>query len=100
MWTCVGMTYTVCECSAYRCVLYVASLFRVMCCCYRYLCRMEEMRQSLHIVHQCLNKMPEGEVKVDDAKICPPSRSEMKVCLDAPLCANAVLVSVRILWKL
>eukprot|EP00731_Ephydatia_muelleri_P039055 Em1075g1a len=49
----------------------------------RYLCRMEEMRQSLHIVHQCLNKMPEGEVKVDDAKICPPSRSEMKNSMEA-----------------
>ena len=33
---------------------------------------MEEMRQSLRIIHQCLNKMPEGEVRVDDAKIMPP----------------------------
>lgn len=48
--------------------------------CYdRYLCRMEEMRQSLRIIHQCLNQMPEGEVKVDDAKITPPKRAEMKV---------------------
>lgn len=29
---------------------------------------------------QCLNDMPEGEVKVDDHKISPPKRSEMKVC--------------------
>ena len=28
---------------------------------------------------QCLNKMPAGEIKVDDAKITPPKRSEMKV---------------------
>jgi len=48
-------------------------------CLFRYLIRMEEMRQSLHIIHQCLNKMPAGEVKVDDAKLTPPSRSEMKV---------------------
>ena len=40
---------------------------------------MEEMRQSLHIIHQCLNDMPEGEVKIDDAKLVPPSRAEMKV---------------------
>ena len=40
---------------------------------------MEEMRQSLRIIHQCLNNMPEGEVKVDDAKLVPPSRAEMKV---------------------
>ena len=42
---------------------------------------MEEMRQSIRIIHQCLNKMPEGEVKIDDAKISPPARSEMKVCV-------------------
>lgn len=46
---------------------------------FRYLCRVEEMRQSLHIMLQCLNKMPAGEIKVDDAKIAPPKRSEMKV---------------------
>lgn len=37
------------------------------------------MRQSLRIMHQALNKMPEGEIKVDDAKVAPPKRSEMKV---------------------
>ena len=45
----------------------------------RYLIRVEEMRQSLRIIHQCLNQMPEGEVRVDDAKLVPPRRSEMKV---------------------
>jgi len=52
--------------------------------CYdRYLCRVEEMRQSLRIIHQCLNKMPEGEVRVDDAKIMPPKRGEMKSSMEA-----------------
>jgi NADH dehydrogenase (ubiquinone) Fe-S protein 2 len=37
------------------------------------------MRQSLKIIEQCLNKMPTGEIKTDDMKITPPSRSEMKV---------------------
>lgn len=38
--------------------------------CYdRYLCRIEEMRQSLRIIIQCLNKMPPGAVKVDDWKV-------------------------------
>lgn len=45
----------------------------------RYLVRMEEMRQSLRIIEQCLNKMPAGEIKVDDHKIVPPKRGEMKV---------------------
>ena len=40
---------------------------------------MEEMRQSLRIIHQCLNKMPKGEIKVDDNKVVPPKRAEMKV---------------------
>ena len=40
---------------------------------------MEEMRQSLHIIHQCLNKMPSGEIKVDDRKVAPPRRTAMKV---------------------
>ena len=40
---------------------------------------MEEMRQSLRIIQQCLNEMPPGEVKVDDNKITPPARKEMKV---------------------
>ena len=37
------------------------------------------MRQSLRIIHQCLNKIPPGEIKVDDNKITPPSRAQMKV---------------------
>ncbi|XP_020602447.1 NADH dehydrogenase [ubiquinone] iron-sulfur protein 2, mitochondrial-like [Orbicella faveolata] len=32
---------------------------------------------------QCLNKMPAGEIKVDDAKITPPKRSEMKESMEA-----------------
>lgn len=49
----------------------------------RYLIRMEEMRQSLRIVQQCLNQMPPGEIKVDDNKISPPKRAEMKNSMEA-----------------
>jgi len=49
----------------------------------RYLCRVEEMRQSLRIIHQCLNMMPEGEIKSDDNKMTPPSRGEMKDSMEA-----------------
>lgn len=61
-----------------------------LCLTFRYLCRVEEMRQSLRIMLQSLNKMPAGEIKVDDAKIAPPKRSEMKaryVCI-CILCSN------------
>jgi NADH dehydrogenase (ubiquinone) Fe-S protein 2 len=52
--------------------------------CYdRYLCRMEEFRQSLRIIHQCLNKMPAGPVRVEDYKISPPPRSAMKENMEA-----------------
>lgn len=52
--------------------------------CYdRYLCRMEEFRQSLRIIHQCLNKMPPGPVKVEDFKIAPPPRAQMKESMEA-----------------
>lgn len=40
---------------------------------------MAEMRESLRIILQCLNKMPAGEIKIDDHKIVPPTRNEMKV---------------------
>ncbi len=52
--------------------------------CYaRYLIRLEEMRQSLKIMRQCLKEMPEGAVMIDDHKIAPPKRSDMKVSMEA-----------------
>ncbi|WKY17099.1 hypothetical protein Q1695_001597 [Nippostrongylus brasiliensis] len=52
--------------------------------CYdRYLCRVQEMRQSLGLILQCLNKMPAGEIKVDDHKIVPPKRAEMKDSMES-----------------
>jgi NADH-quinone oxidoreductase subunit D len=56
--------------------------------CYdRYLIRMEEMRQSVRIMKQCLEKLrsPEGQgpVSVVDNKIVPPKRAEMKRSMEA-----------------
>jgi NADH-quinone oxidoreductase subunit D len=54
--------------------------------CYsRYLVRVEEMRQSNHIIRQCvewLRKNP-GPVIIDDHKIAPPTRQDMKVSMEA-----------------
>ncbi|ARQ01618.1 NADH-quinone oxidoreductase subunit D [Pseudorhodoplanes sinuspersici] len=56
--------------------------------CYdRYLIRMEEMRQSVRIMKQCIDKLnaPDGKgrVSVDDQKIVPPKRGEMKRSMEA-----------------
>ncbi len=49
----------------------------------RYLVRMEEMRQSLKIIHQCLDQMQAGPVVTDDPKIAPPKRALMKQSMEA-----------------
>jgi len=52
--------------------------------CYdRYLCRIEEMRESLNIINQCLVNMPKGLVKSDDGKISPPPKKELKQSMEA-----------------
>jgi NADH dehydrogenase (ubiquinone) Fe-S protein 2 len=52
--------------------------------CYdRYLIRIEEMRQSVRIILQCLNQLPNGMIKADDRKITPPSRAQMKQSMES-----------------
>jgi NADH dehydrogenase (ubiquinone) Fe-S protein 2 len=52
--------------------------------CYdRYLIRIEEMRQSLRIIMQCLQDMPQGIIKTDDRKVTPPSRFQMKQSMES-----------------
>ena len=46
--------------------------------CYdRYLVRMEEMRQSVRLLDQCLAKLPGGRVNVDDGKIILPDKQKV-----------------------
>jgi NADH-quinone oxidoreductase subunit D len=52
-------------------------------CFDRYLVRMEEMRQSLRIIKQCVEKLPKGEVMTGDPKIAPPKRGLMKESMEA-----------------
>jgi NADH-quinone oxidoreductase subunit D len=54
--------------------------------CYdRYLVRIEEMRQSNHIIRQCIDwlRANPGPVMVDDHKVAPPPRLEMKESMEA-----------------
>ena len=52
--------------------------------CYaRFMVRMEEMRQSLRIIRQCVADMPEGPHVTEDRKVAPPSRAEMKRSMEA-----------------
>lgn len=49
----------------------------------RYLVRIEEMRQSLRIVEQALNRLPYGPVRSDNRKYVPPPRSELGTSMEA-----------------
>ena len=52
--------------------------------CYdRYLCRVEEIRQSVRIIKQCLERLPDGPVTATDNKVVPPRREEMKSSMEA-----------------
>jgi len=52
-------------------------------CWDRYLCRMEEMRQSVRIMKQALEKMRPGPIATEDRKVAPPPRAEMKTSMEA-----------------
>lgn len=52
--------------------------------CYdRYLIRVYEMRQSINIINQCINQIPQGLIRIDDNKITPPSRKQMKSSMES-----------------
>jgi NADH-quinone oxidoreductase subunit D len=52
-------------------------------CFDRFMIRIEEMKQSIRIMRQCLNEMPAGPVSSLDRKIVPPKRAEMKSSMEA-----------------
>ena len=49
----------------------------------RYVCRMEEMKESVKIMRQCIEMMPQGDVLLAGSKVSPPRRAEMKQSMEA-----------------
>lgn len=52
-------------------------------CWDRYLCRVEEMKQSLSLMKQCIQKLEPGPVMTTDPRVGPPKRGEMKHSMEA-----------------
>ena len=52
--------------------------------CYdRYLVRVLELRETVKLIEQCLDKMPGGPVRSEDRKVSPPPRADMKGSMEA-----------------
>ncbi len=52
--------------------------------CYdRYLVRVLEMRESVKIIHQAIDKMPNGPFKTENNKFSPPNRTDMRQSMEA-----------------
>ena len=49
----------------------------------RYIVRIDEMRESLKIIEQALNKLPMGPVNSDNRKFVPPPRSEIGTSMES-----------------
>ncbi|MGC2194961.1 MAG: NADH dehydrogenase (quinone) subunit D [Terriglobales bacterium] len=49
----------------------------------RYMCRVAELRESIGIVRQALDGMPEGPIKADSPKVVLPDREKMKTQMEA-----------------
>ena len=49
----------------------------------RYVCRVDEMLESVKIIKQCIEMMPQGPVLSTDSKVSPPRRGEMKRSMEA-----------------
>jgi NADH-quinone oxidoreductase subunit D len=49
----------------------------------RYLVRMAEMRQSVRIVEQALDRLPDGPINVADRKVVLPPREELDTSMEA-----------------
>ena len=52
--------------------------------CYdRYFVRVEEMKESLKIIHQCVDNIPKGHIMIQNNKVTPPKRKLMKTSMES-----------------
>jgi NADH-quinone oxidoreductase subunit D len=49
----------------------------------RYAIRLNEIRESIRIVHQVLDQMPKGDYRVQDSKVTPPPRARIDESMEA-----------------
>lgn len=49
----------------------------------RFSCRVKEMRQSLRIIQQAIDGLPDGPWRIDDRKIVPPPKDEIVTSMEA-----------------
>jgi len=52
-------------------------------CFDRYAIRLNEIRESIRIVHQVLDKMPKGDYRIQDKKVTPPPRARIDESMEA-----------------
>lgn len=62
---------------AYKNVQFKVPVYENGDCFARYFVRMEEMEQSVSIIEQCLQQLPKGDVRVDNAKVSYPWKNEV-----------------------
>ncbi len=49
----------------------------------RYSIRLAEIRESIRIVRQCMDKMPDGDYRIQDKKVTPPPRARSDDSMEA-----------------
>ena len=49
----------------------------------RYLCRIQEMRESVKIIKQAMANLPDGPVNTEDRKVAPPPRNEINTSMES-----------------
>ena len=49
----------------------------------RYAIRLNEIRESMRILHQCIERMPEGDYRIQDKKVTPPPRARIDESMEA-----------------